>query len=223
MALGMTLSGRASLSRDRVSATVSQSSYGTFGMIINFKDKTGHFNSIISQLYVRQALAHLIDQPAYIKGIFRGAAAPAYGPLPTLPKTPFTPAAGFDCHGGRGSPSQGRAEVVPAVRRRDRRCQQQGRRYDKLVPGDDPGRLLSAVLVREEVVHVTGNEWVAALARELGVEPPTAAQTDELLKLASTAAHASERAAAPLACWVAALAAATPEQFLAAAERVNAG
>jgi peptide/nickel transport system substrate-binding protein len=70
---------------------------GTFGMIINFKDKTGHFNSIISQLYVRQALAHLINQPAYIKGIFHGAAAPAYGPLPTLPKTPYTPAdAGTD-------------------------------------------------------------------------------------------------------------------------------
>lgn len=70
---------------------------GTFGIILNFKDKTGHFNSMISQLYVRQALAHLVDQPGYIKGIFRGAAAPAYGPLPTLPKTPFTPAdAGTD-------------------------------------------------------------------------------------------------------------------------------
>jgi peptide/nickel transport system substrate-binding protein len=65
---------------------------GTFGFIINFKNTTGHYNSVISQLYVRQALAHLIDQPAYITGIFHGAAAPAYGPLPTLPKTPFTPA-----------------------------------------------------------------------------------------------------------------------------------
>jgi peptide/nickel transport system substrate-binding protein len=34
----------------------------------------------------------VIDQPAYISGIFHGAAAPAYGPLPTLPRTPFTPA-----------------------------------------------------------------------------------------------------------------------------------
>lgn len=65
---------------------------GTFGMIINFRDRSGHFKSIISQLYVRQALAHLIDQPGYISGIFHGAAAPAYGPLPTLPRTPFTPA-----------------------------------------------------------------------------------------------------------------------------------
>jgi peptide/nickel transport system substrate-binding protein len=65
---------------------------GTFGFIINFKNTSGHYNSIVSQLYVRQAFAHLIDQKAYISGIFHGAAAPAYGPLPTLPKTPFTPA-----------------------------------------------------------------------------------------------------------------------------------
>ncbi len=64
---------------------------GTFGFMINFKNRTGHYDAIIRQLYVRQALAHLIDQPAYITGIFKGAAAPAYGPLPTLPRTPFTP------------------------------------------------------------------------------------------------------------------------------------
>jgi peptide/nickel transport system substrate-binding protein len=65
---------------------------GSFGAIFNFKDKTGHFNSIISQLYVRQALAHLEDQPAYISGILKGAASAAYGPLPSVPKTPYTPA-----------------------------------------------------------------------------------------------------------------------------------
>jgi peptide/nickel transport system substrate-binding protein len=65
---------------------------GTFGFMLNFKDTTGHYNSIIAQLYVRQALSHLINQKAYITGILHGAAAPAYGPLPTLPRTPFTPA-----------------------------------------------------------------------------------------------------------------------------------
>jgi peptide/nickel transport system substrate-binding protein len=65
---------------------------GTFGFILNFKNTTGHYKAIIGQKYVRQALAHLIDQPAYIKGILHGAGAPAYGPLPTLPKTPYTPA-----------------------------------------------------------------------------------------------------------------------------------
>ncbi|HEX3802641.1 MAG TPA: DUF6457 domain-containing protein [Solirubrobacteraceae bacterium] len=70
---------------------------------------------------------------------------------------------------------------------------------------------------------MTRDEWITAFARELGVEPPSALQADELLKLASTAAHSSERAAAPLACWVAARAAVTSEQFHAAAERVNEG
>jgi len=60
----------------------------------NFKDKTGDFGNIISQLYVRQAIAHLEDEPAFIKskGGFDGAAGQAYGPVPAVPKTPFTPA-----------------------------------------------------------------------------------------------------------------------------------
>ncbi len=64
---------------------------GSFGFILNFHDATGHFDKIISQLYVRQALSHLIDEPAYIKGIFKGAASAAYGPLPSVPQTPYTP------------------------------------------------------------------------------------------------------------------------------------
>ena len=39
----------------------------------NFADKTGDFNNIINQLYVRQALAHLEDQEGYIKAFFHGA------------------------------------------------------------------------------------------------------------------------------------------------------
>jgi peptide/nickel transport system substrate-binding protein len=68
--------------------------YPDLGMtdaIFNFKDTTDHFNSIISQLYVRQALAHLEDEQGYIKGIFKGAAGPAYGPVPAVPPTQFTP------------------------------------------------------------------------------------------------------------------------------------
>ena len=59
----------------------------------NFKDKTGDFDNIISQLYVRQALAHLQDEPAIVssKGGFDGAAGQAYGPAPAVPPTPFTP------------------------------------------------------------------------------------------------------------------------------------
>lgn len=65
---------------------------GSFGIILNYKDTTDDFDKVISQLYVRQALAHLEDQPAYISGVFKNAASAAYGPLPSLPKTPYTPA-----------------------------------------------------------------------------------------------------------------------------------
>jgi hypothetical protein len=68
---------------------------------------------------------------------------------------------------------------------------------------------------------VTRDEWIRVFARELGVEPPTPEQADKLLALAGTAAHSSERPAAPLACWVAGTAGASIEEFLAAAERVN--
>ena len=61
-------------------------------MVFNFLDKTGHFNSIIAQLYVRQAIAHLEDQAGYIKAFFGDAGGPAYGPIPALPDSPYVPA-----------------------------------------------------------------------------------------------------------------------------------
>jgi hypothetical protein len=64
------------------------------------------------------------------------------------------------------------------------------------------------------------DEWIAAFAREAGVEPPSAEQTDELLALAGTAAHASERTAAPLACWLAARSDLPLADLLVAAERI---
>jgi peptide/nickel transport system substrate-binding protein len=59
----------------------------------NFKDTTDHWNDVISQLYVRQAIAHLQNESAEIKGIFLGAAIPAYTTIPSLPSTPYIPAA----------------------------------------------------------------------------------------------------------------------------------
>jgi len=49
---------------------------------------------------------------------------------------------------------------------------------------------------------VTGHEWIEAFARELGVDAPSAALVDELLALAGEAAHASERIAAPITCYL---------------------
>ena len=61
-------------------------------LLFNFKDKTGGWSSIIGQLYVRQALAHLVDQPGIITGIFKNAAGPDYGPVPEAPSSPYAPA-----------------------------------------------------------------------------------------------------------------------------------
>jgi peptide/nickel transport system substrate-binding protein len=66
----------------------------TFGwtyVAYNFKDTTGNFSDIIGQLYIRQALAHLEDQAGYIKAFLGGAGGQAYGPVPSIPATPFTP------------------------------------------------------------------------------------------------------------------------------------
>lgn len=64
-------------------------------------------------------------------------------------------------------------------------------------------------------------EWIRAFAAELGVEPPSAEQMDELLKLASIAAHSSERPAAPLACYVAGISGRPVAELLAAAQRLS--
>jgi len=47
------------------------------------------------------------------------------------------------------------------------------------------------------------DEWLAEFCERLGLEPPSKEEVVALLHLAATAAHASERTAAPLACWVA--------------------
>jgi peptide/nickel transport system substrate-binding protein len=66
--------------------------FGWAGVIWNFKDTTGHFDKIISQLYFRQVMAMLVNEPAIIAGIYHGAAGLAYGPIPSVPKTPYVPA-----------------------------------------------------------------------------------------------------------------------------------
>jgi hypothetical protein len=51
---------------------------------------------------------------------------------------------------------------------------------------------------------MTRDEWLAAFADAAGVERPSVEQIRKLLELAGTAAHSSERTAAPIACWIAA-------------------
>ncbi|MGD0557884.1 MAG: ABC transporter substrate-binding protein [Streptosporangiaceae bacterium] len=76
------------------------SAYGVFGYPsygfrfanYNFLDKTGDFDNIISQLYVRQALAHLYDQQGIITAYLHGAGATDYGVVGKYPSSPYTPA-----------------------------------------------------------------------------------------------------------------------------------
>jgi hypothetical protein len=49
-------------------------------------------------------------------------------------------------------------------------------------------------------------DWLAAYAAKLGLPAPTKDELEAVLDLAGEAAHASERIAAPVACWLAATA-----------------
>jgi peptide/nickel transport system substrate-binding protein len=66
--------------------------YGMSFAAYNFKDATGDFDNIIAQLYIRQALAHLVDEQGWITAFMHGAGAPAYGPIPAYPQSPYLPA-----------------------------------------------------------------------------------------------------------------------------------
>lgn len=46
--------------------------------------------------------------------------------------------------------------------------------------------------------------WLERFADELGLETPSEEEVETLLALAGVAAHASERTAAPISCWLAA-------------------
>jgi uncharacterized protein DUF6457 len=56
--------------------------------------------------------------------------------------------------------------------------------------------------------------WIAAYAEQLGTEPPTSEEFKAILDLAAEAAHASERIAAPVACWLSANAGRSLEESL---------
>jgi hypothetical protein len=51
---------------------------------------------------------------------------------------------------------------------------------------------------------MNANEWLAAFAERLGTTPPSTEEFKTILDVAAEAAHASDRVAAPAACWVAA-------------------
>jgi len=66
----------------------------------------------------------------------------------------------------------------------------------------------------------TAEEWLARYAAELGLVPPTEQEIELVLALAGVAAHASERTAAPVTCWLAARSGTSPREALAAGRRL---
>jgi hypothetical protein len=64
---------------------------------------------------------------------------------------------------------------------------------------------------------MNAKDWIAAYAEQLGTEPPTGDEVKAILDLAAVAAHASERIAAPVACWLSAKSDRSLEESLALA------
>ena len=67
---------------------------------------------------------------------------------------------------------------------------------------------------------MNATEWLAAYAERLGTDPPTPDELKQVLDLAAEAAHASERIAAPVACWLTARAGRPLDEALAQAREV---
>lgn len=61
---------------------------GIFYIIPN--ETSPQVGKILSQLYVRQALQHTIDQLGILKTIYHGYGVPTYGPIPTVPASDLT-------------------------------------------------------------------------------------------------------------------------------------
>ena len=67
---------------------------------------------------------------------------------------------------------------------------------------------------------MTGDEWVDAYCVALGVTAPSKDDRAAVLALAGVAAHASERIAAPIACWIAGREGLTLEEAMRVAREV---
>ena len=60
------------------------------------------------------------------------------------------------------------------------------------------------------VMTLNAGQWTDLFAARLGTVAPSEEENNLLLALAGTAAHASERTAAPISCWLAARAGVAP-------------
>jgi len=69
----------------------------------------------------------------------------------------------------------------------------------------------------------SGEEWVDAFCARLGAAAPTVDERRAVLALAGVAAHASERIAAPIACWLAGRHGVSLEEAMRVAREVTSG
>jgi hypothetical protein len=68
---------------------------------------------------------------------------------------------------------------------------------------------------------LTRDEWIEQFAELAGTESPAPEQVGAILKLAAVAAHASERTAAPVACYIAGATGRPLDELIELAERVD--
>jgi len=61
--------------------------YGFNYVVINFNSPSAGY--LFRQLYIRQALQHLVNQPQDVKYAYNGNATPSYGPVPLAPASPY--------------------------------------------------------------------------------------------------------------------------------------
>jgi hypothetical protein len=72
-----------------------------------------------------------------------------------------------------------------------------------------------------DTTNPTGHEWIVTFATHIGVDAPDADTIEQLLDLAGVAAHASERLAAPIACYLVGRAGLSPTDALALARELT--
>lgn len=69
---------------------------------------------------------------------------------------------------------------------------------------------------------MTRDEWIEQFADVIGTEPPSPQAVGAILKLAAIAAHASERTAAPVACYLAGATGRPLDELIELAEQIDA-
>lgn len=156
--------------------------FGFNAMFINFEDATGHFDAIAKQLYFRQALAHLIDQSGYIRGILKGAGGFGYGPVPASPTSPFAPKHAssapypYSIHAARQLLAQHGWHVVPGGQTT---CSRAGTGPGDCGPGIPAGSPLRVVLKYANTPPAIGSEVIAfaSAAKQVGINIQLKEQT----------------------------------------------